>query len=435
MQDRKHVAWLYGQLPELVRDGTLDAATAARLRQRYGDVEQGGRSRAIILFGILGAALIGGGVILLVAHNWEELGRPVRAALSFLPLLVGQGLAGWTLARRPESVAWREGAGTFLTLAIGGSIALVAQTYHMGGRFEDFLLTWVLLALPVAYLQRATLPALLYLVGVATWAGVTYAPFAHGEAWRFGRYLGYWGLLALAMPWWLLAIREDRYQPRVALFGWTLALTVPVGFYVSLGDLVVGAAGPVWHAALWTTLYLAGAKWWPDAPSTRQQPLRKIGGLGAVAVALVLTFGDAWKLHSSGAGSAGSYAIGLAWLAASLALWADALRRRDLAPSVLGALPVVVGAGYALSSVSPWLAAALLNLYVFAMGVGVLVAGFRSQRLGMVNSGMMILSALILIRFFDADLGFVARGVAFIVIGAGFLLANLLLLRKRGAPQ
>jgi hypothetical protein len=59
----------------------------------------------------------------------------------------------------------------------------------------------------------------------------------------------------------------------------------------------------------------------------------------------------------------------------------------------------------------------------------------RSHGLGVMNAGMTILSALILCRFFDADIGFVARGVAFIVIGAGFLLANLMMLRKRGAAQ
>ncbi|PPD43667.1 MAG: hypothetical protein CTY15_08980 [Methylocystis sp.] len=435
MQDRKHVAWLYGQLPDLLRDGTIDADSASRIRSRYGDVEEGGQSRAIVLFGILGAALIGGGIILLIAHNWDGFGRPLRAALSLAPLLLGQGLVGWTLARRPESVAWREGAGTFLTLAIGASIALVAQTYHTGGRFEDFLLSWVILGLPVAYLLRATLPAILYLVGIVSWAGINSAWTWDQGNWGVGEALGYWGLLALAMPWWFIEMREGRYGPRVALFGWTLALTLPIGFAISLGKVTFGFAGPVWHAAFWTTLFLAGAKWWPHATSPRQRPLLQVGALGAVGVALVLTFGDAWREHPTITGSLAGYAIPLAWLAASLALWADALKRRDVGSALLGSLPVVACAGYAVSAVSPWLAAAAFNLYVFALGVGVLVIGLRAQRLAMVNAGMMILSALILIRFFDVDIGFVARGVAFIVIGAGFLLTNVMLLRKRRAAQ
>lgn len=434
MQDRKHVAWLYQQLPELVRDGTLDSDAAARLRRRYGEVDISGRNRAIVIFGILGAALIGGGVILLIAHNWDELSRATRTALSFAPMLAGQALCGWTLLRRPESAAWREGAGTFLTLAIGSSIALVAQTYHLGGSLEDFLLTWALLGLPVAYLMEATLPALLYLVAIVTWSGLTYAFFwrDHGGAFRS---LAYWGLLALVLPWWLLRMREGLYRSKVTLFGWVLALTLPIGFFFSMERFALGYGWPVWQSGFWIALFLAGEKWWGDATTSAQRPLQTVGGLGAFSLALALTFEDLWKLHEGEAASGVGLVLVIAWLLASLALLADAVRRKATAQVLLGALPVVIMIGYFLANASPWAAVALMNLYVLGLGVGVLSAGLRAQRLGTMNAGMTILSALIFFRFFDADIGFVARGIAFILIGAGFLGANLTMLRKRGAAK
>src|SRR5208283_1013775 len=171
MRDQKHIAWLYEQLPGLVSDGTLSSDAAQRLRQRYGEAEGGRGQQAATLFGVLGAVLVGGGIILLLAHNWDDFSRPTRAALSFAPLVLAQALAGFALWRRPDSVPWREGAGAFLTLAIGASIALIAQTYNISGDLGDFLLTWTLLALPVAYVLGATLPAILYLFGIAAWAG------------------------------------------------------------------------------------------------------------------------------------------------------------------------------------------------------------------------------------------------------------------------
>jgi hypothetical protein len=49
---------------------------------------------------------------------------------------------------------------------------------------------------------------------------------------------------------------------------------------------------------------------------------------------------------------------------------------------------------------------------------------------------MLILTAVLVARFFDSDLGFVARGVAFILIGVGFLSANLVMVRKsKGGAQ
>ena len=95
---RRTIRWLYSELPELVRTGVMDGSTAQRIERHYGPIpESNARTLLIPIFGVLGALLIGAGVMLLFGHNWEELGRPLRAALSFSLLLLGQALAGWTL--------------------------------------------------------------------------------------------------------------------------------------------------------------------------------------------------------------------------------------------------------------------------------------------------------------------------------------------------
>lgn len=89
--------------------------------------------------------------------------------------------------------------------------------------------------------------------------------------------------------------------------------------------------------------------------------------------------------------------------------------------------------GYAVETEAhhPSIAQALFNLYLFALGLGALVVGIRSNRLGRANAGLLALSALIIARFFDSDLSFLARGIAFIVVGAGFLTANVVMLRRK----
>ena len=47
--------------------------------------------------------------------------------------------------------------------------------------------------------------------------------------------------------------------------------------------------------------------------------------------------------------------------------------------------------------------------------------------------GVPFFFALILLRFFDEDLGFVFRGVVFVLLGLAFLVVNLVLARKKGA--
>ena len=59
------------------------------------------------------------------------------------------------------------------------------------------------------------------------------------------------------------------------------------------------------------------------------------------------------------------------------------------------------------------------------LGVAALFIGVRERRLGKINGGMLILSVLIVMRFFDMDIGFIAKGIVFIVLGIAFLVANI----------
>ena len=64
-----------------------------------------------------------------------------------------------------------------------------------------------------------------------------------------------------------------------------------------------------------------------------------------------------------------------------------------------------------------------------------MIVGLRSERLSIVNIGMGILALLIITRFFDSELSFVARGLAFIAVGCAFLITNIVLTRRKGAVR
>jgi uncharacterized membrane protein len=429
--DKRTLRWVYQELPELVSQGIVPVEVAARIRQHYGEPEAAGstaRRWAIILFSILGAVLIGGGIILLLAHNWDELSRPVRAVISITPLTIAAALGGWLLWTQRASTAWREGVGTFQTLAIGAAIALVAQTYNLGGRFDEFMLTWSLLALPVAYLLRATLPALLYLVGITIWAGASW--HAPDRVW-------YFALVGASLPylWW--TSRENRYHPRPVLFAWVLAVTVCVGTGLVLDRVLDDwRIWPAVYGALFAVLFLVGARWWGGAGTAWQRPLQNVGALGAFGLALVLSFNDPWRETRWGWEEVGRREVLEAAIAAllpvtAIALWVRSWARRAWLEVMLGAVAALAVIGVAWEGVG----ALLFNLYLFGLGMGTLVVGLRGRRLGTVNAGMAVLAGVILCRFFDSDLGFLFKGVAFIVVGTGFLVTNLVLLRWKGAVK
>ncbi|HVM62470.1 MAG TPA: DUF2157 domain-containing protein [Verrucomicrobiae bacterium] len=428
----KQVRWLLEELPELVGKGVLPAETAERLRQYYGESAGGarGRNRALVAFSILGAALVGSGIILLLAHNWDDLSRAVRTVLSFAPLVCAQAIAAWVLWKRRDSTAWREGAGIALTLAIGATISLIAQTYNISGDFGAFMLTWTLLALPVIYLLDASAAAMLYLVGITAWTAD--AQFTSGHP------LWFWLLVALVLPYLWRVARRNRFDPRAALICWALAVCLGFGTGFCAADMLSNW-WTVIYAGVLAAMYLVGEQWFSEAAHWRQRPFQTIGALGGFALTLMLSC--RWPWHETIAYGRHDYPlaelpVAIAWLAVAISLWIESLARRRLAGSLFGALPVVAAIAYWLAAnndTGELLAALLFDAFLFVLGVGTLWRGLREDHLGVVNSGMLMLSALIILRFFDSDLSFVVRGLAFIVVGIGFLTTNLVLIRRKGA--
>lgn len=106
MPSRAQRRWLESELPRLVEVGVVPRDVAGRILAHYAEAARLGG--AVPLFAVLGAGLIGLGVILLVAANWEELSRAQRAALTFAMLIAAQASAAFSLLGRRSSAAWTE---------------------------------------------------------------------------------------------------------------------------------------------------------------------------------------------------------------------------------------------------------------------------------------------------------------------------------------
>lgn len=438
--NRKGIQRLYAELPQLVAQGVLTPDAAARLRAHYGPVAPARPvQRAVMIFSVLGALLIGGGVILVLAHNWENLSRPERAVLSFLPLVLAQVLGAWTLLRRPHSPAWREGAGVLLFLAIGASISLVAQTYHISGDFTRFLLTWSLLGLPVVYLFDAAAPALLYLWGVTEWA-------CHMR-WEDGFAAGYWLLAALLLPQLALWLRAGRTRTRPTLLLWAFCLSTTVAAGVTI-ERVLPGLWIILYAGLFALMFLAGEFWFRAADGFWSRPLRHFGASGVLVLSFLATFEWPWKaigwnhgrwerLHDIPWRMIPDAMLGGVVPLAALVLLVTSVRRKTPLGLLFGVAPILAVAGFGLASYfdTPAPAAGLFDLYLLVAGLWLLGTGLRTGSQSQMNVGLLAVMALILARFFDADLGFLLRGLAFIALGIAFLAANLVLLRRKGATH
>jgi hypothetical protein len=81
------------------------------------------------------------------------------------------------------------------------------------------------------------------------------------------------------------------------------------------------------------------------------------------------------------------------------------------------------------------IAAALVNLLVFIIAILTIREGAKRSHLGILNYGLLIITALVICRFFDTDLSFVLRGLLFVSVGIGFFVVNFRMLKKRNTNE
>jgi len=427
---QKEAAWLLDELPRLVEKGVVDEAGAARLRAHYAPVAGAAHlGWGMILLATGGAALIGLGIILIFAHNWENWTPEVRVGLSLLPLVVGQGAAARAL--RSGGRAWCEAAGLFTALAAGASIALIAQTYQMGGDLPRFLMTWLFLAMPLVYLLDASAVASLCWLLALGWT-------IAGNNWWWGRPAGdvppalqlpvFLILFSLPLPHLIRHIRLDRAGARVAWMLRTAIVVAVLGmmftWYEDERDTLL-----VLYAAMAAAAWLAGQRYFSGVHGVWGNPLRTAGHLGVLLIALIATSDDALRNLKWPESTLTLLPLllgaGTLWLA-----WKDFRDGDRLLAPLLGALTPLIYLLPMLGMQQMGLAVVLAHLYALALAGALIRTGLRQSRLGLANEGAALIAALVLLRFFDSELSYAVRGVGFIVTGMGFFAATLWLRRR-----
>ena len=141
------------------------------------------------------------------------------------------------------------------------------------------------------------------------------------------------------------------------------------------------------------------------------------------------------RLHDTAWRAVPDAALGGVIPLAAIILLVMTVRRRTPLGLVLGLTPILATLGYCLCCLSKTYApaAGLFDLYLLTTGLWLLVTGIRINKQGQMNVGLLAITALIIARFFDSDLSFLLRGLLFIALGVAFLVANIAMLRRKGA--
>jgi uncharacterized membrane protein len=417
-------------LPELLQAGIIDEATAERVKEHYALQSTASGNRLFVVFGILGALLVGMGIILILAHNWDELSRPVRVTIGILPLLSGQILAGRLIFKKIDSRIWRESVAVFLFCAIGVSIGVVSQAYNLGGDLADFLLTWMCLAIPIIYVLGSGTAAMLCVMG-ATWYACELSYFT---------YLGsdsaplYWVVIAVILPYYYIAyLRPQLKNNFFVLISWLLVLSFTICLATVGGN--TGRLFLIAYVSMFSAFVVAGESDLFQTGRILSNSFLVVGSLGVVAILLMASFVDFWELQNALA--AGYYSpLGITVIAVTAVIAISTLVAHVRFKGFAGANAkayafiffIVV---YVIAAQAPEVGALLMNLGILVLAIYTIRSGAQKDHLGILNYGLLIITALILCRFFDTDLSFVVRGLLFIGVGLGFFGANYYFIKQR----
>jgi uncharacterized membrane protein len=187
-------------LTRWLKAGVLDAQAAERIRAYEAKQERPSGLRWQVLVAlILGALLLGCGVVLFVSAHWDQLGPGARFAIVIAMVSVFH--VGGALAREHF-----RGLSTALhavgTVSVGAAIALVGQIFNIQEHWPAAILMWALAALAGwALLQdeaQQTLTLLLFPAWI--WSEIDFYAGAHiGSDVYLGRMLIVWALLYLSI--------------------------------------------------------------------------------------------------------------------------------------------------------------------------------------------------------------------------------------------
>ncbi len=380
-------------------EGLISEEQAAAILARYELPAPGAAggsaigNRTVSVIAIMGAALIGLGIIAFIAANWSDIPKLAKLAM----MVVGTPaiyVIGWFVGYRFDYP--RIGIAIILlgAIAFGASIHLVAQTYHVPVNHPNLMPAWFLGVIPLAYIIRSQsvlgLSLIILLVATAFRAQEWVPDVFNDEmAWLAPAYLVLGALLFAAGR---LQSRFDYTRSFARIFD-------IVGLLVAAAPVYLLGYHTIWEELSWDDylrLDVLSVEYWA------------VVGIAVVLAAAALGF----------------------------TRWRDRKRRSPLfiwEASALAALVAVAAAMWVgLRFGGEWLWW-VFNLVMLAGVLAMIAAGYRWNRAYLINLAVIIFAITLFTRYFEFGFDLLGQSVAFIVAGVILLAGGfgLELLRRR----
>ncbi len=396
------------ELDELTAAEIISPEVAERIRDYAQERAQSSAShRLLTVFGALGAILIALGIIVLLAHNWDELPRWIKTIISFLPLLTGQAACGYLLFKKGLTSWWGEAAAAFTALTIGAAIAMVHQVYNLpDSSFASFLTLWLILALPTLYLMRSRATAVLYYIGIGT-----LCILGHRE---WPTYYTSLVTFTLILPFYIWHIRYKANSAITYAFHWLTVVFSGIALFILSAN--IRDDGAILWFVLLSAIYLMIGKY---LQTSIYYNAYKVAALLCIPICFFIedfpSFNN-YTLYTT-------IAIVLFYFLLITKYYYIDKKEKKL--DLVLVFPLLyIFSNYLFHYF-------IYHFIILALGAYYIWKGFKSERSLLVNYGLAVISIEVAIRFFDSSLPFIFKGIIFILLGVGFFIANYFILKQK----
>ena len=397
------------ELDELTAAEVISPEVAERIRDYAQErAESSASHRLLTVFGALGAILIALGIIVLLAHNWDELPRWIKTIISFLPLLTGQAACGYLLFKEGLTSWWGEAAAAFTALSIGAAIAMVHQVYNLpDSSFASFLSLWLILALPTLYLMRSRATAVLYYIGIGTLCVL-------GDREEWTTYYTSLAAFALILPFYIWHIRHQENSAITYAFHWLTVVFTGIALSILSANLRDNST-ILWFVLL-SAIYIMIGKY---LQTSIYYNAYKVAALLCIPICFFIEdfpFFNNYTLYTT-------IAIVLFYFLLIAKYYYIDKKEKTLDFVLVFPLLYI----FSIYLVRLY----LYDLVILAFGAYYIWKGLKSERSLLVNYGLAVISIEVAIRFFDSSLPFIFKGIIFILLGVGFFIANYFILKQK----
>lgn len=418
LTDEQKLAATKADLIQQVQAGLI---TAQRAQELYSNqlrllksVRNNRKTKNIMV--LIGSILIGLGIILLGFYNWDSLTPTIKLFVAVSWLVIVQIIFYFTIIKKVFFKNHAEAVSALYALTVGGSIILTGNTFPLTYDIANSLLIWMVLILPAIYLAQSLTIATIYSIVMIYWAG---------HAWNESFILIIWLLLAMIIPFTYKMLAEKRVG--VHLFSSILATSTVIAFIVSMLDYWQGCSLQI------SMVFIAMITLFANRLKVKNYILERIGFLSILVINLFLTFSAAWSgfLGIDVARTMPGTPLFVVYLLITAIMMIlvnkiHLLGRLSFELTIIALTPFFVGVAtiVAFYKLDTLYSMVIISAYIFCLALAIAYDGLKNNSSATLNKGLLVFTLLVIVRFFDSQMSFQSRAIAFIAVGILFLASN-----------